>query len=97
MRQSISDKIKFYGIDEELKEISKETNKRLPSELETKYKWICRNLSVYRNCFINSNTLNKINLETLKRILKVEEINVHESENIDASMSYGTIGYILSI
>ena len=97
MRKSVSDKIKFYGIDEELKEISKETKKKLPSELETKYKWICRNLSTYGNCFINDSTLNKINLDTLKRILKIEEINVHESENIDTNMSYGTIGYILSI
>lgn len=97
MKQSVSDKIKFYGIDDELLELTKSSRKRIPSEIEVKYKWICRNLSTYGNCFINQNTLNKINIDDIKIILKVDSINVRESENIDAGMSYGIVGYILSI
>ena len=97
MKQSISDKIKFYGIDDELVELVKSTKKKISSDLEKKYKWICRNLSTYGNCFVNQETLGKINLDDLKKLLHVETINIREGENIDAGVYYGVSGYILSI
>lgn len=96
MRQSLKDKLEFYNIEEDIKKLIKDKPK-LPSELEYKYQWICRNLSIFKNCFVNERTFEMLDFELLKNILKVDSIKSDLCSAGDMGMSYGATGYILSI
>lgn len=97
MKKTVIDKLDFYDIKKEVEELSKTLQKPIKSELEYKYSWICRNLSVYKNCFINDKTMQMIDFDIIKRILKVDKINIEPEEITELSVSYGAHGFILSI
>ena len=97
MRKSVIDKLNFYDIEKEVKELSKTLQKPIKSELEYKYSWICRNLSLYKNCFVNERTLQMLDFDIIKQILKVDDINIEPEEITELSVSYGAHGFILSI
>ena len=97
MKKSVIDKLDFYDIKKEVEELSKTLKKPIKSELEYKYSWICRNLSVYKNCFVNEKTLQMLDFDIMKQILKVDEINIEPEEITESSVSYGAHGFILSI
>ena len=97
MKKTVIEKLDFYNIRKEVEELSKTLKKPIKSELEYKYSWICRNLSTFKNCFVNEKTMQQLDFDIIKRILKVDSINIEAEEITETSVSYGAHGYILSI
>ena len=97
MKKIDKEKLDFYGIKYEIDTVKKEQNKTINNKLESKYLWIIRNLSIYKNCFVNEDTFSDLDFGLMKQILEVDEINYHPILNNDDSVSSFKAGYVLYI
>lgn len=97
MRKELKEKLDFYGIQYEIDKTKKKLQKTINKNNESKYLWIIRNLSTYRNCFVNEDTFSFLDFDILKDVLKVDEINYRPTTSNEDGATYLKAGYVIYI
>ena len=97
MKKELKEKLDFYGIQYEINQTKKKLQKTINKNNESKYLWIIRNLSTYRNCFVNEDTFSVLDFDIIKEILKVDKINYRPSTSNEDGVAYLKAGYVIYI